>query len=232
MVQLGGTRLRHEIDRVPLWRGNHVGVKQLCEDMARYLYLPRLRDDDVLLGAVRDGLERLTWQDETFAFAEAWDEPRGRYNGLRAGQPGRVILDAESLVVQSESAAAQMEADRASTTPTGSATDSDRRVGPGTSSTTGGPGPTSGSGTVIGPSVPQLRRFHGSVKLDPVRLGRDAARIAEEVVQHLSSIVGAEVQVTLDVQVELPERASEKLVRDVTENCRTLKFVDFGFEET
>ena len=67
--------------------------------------------------------------------------------------------------------------------------------------------------------------------LDARRLGRDASRIAEEVVQHLSSIVGADVQVTLDIQAALPENASDKLVRDVTENCRTLKFTDFGFEE-
>jgi hypothetical protein len=40
------------------------------------------------------------------------------------------------------------------------------------------------------------------------------------------------VQVTLDIQVELPENASDKLARDVTENCRTLKFDDYGFEES
>ena len=39
-----GTLLRMELDRVPLWRGNHVAVKQLAEDFARYLYLPRLKD--------------------------------------------------------------------------------------------------------------------------------------------------------------------------------------------
>jgi hypothetical protein len=32
--------------------------------------------------------------------------------------------------------------------------------------------------------------------------------------------------------IELPQSASDKLVRDVTENCRTLKFDDYGFEET
>ena len=103
--QMGGVRLRTELDRIPLWTGNHVGIKQLCEYMARYLYLPRVRDEDVILAAVRDGLERLTWQDETFAYAEGWDEPRNRYKGLRAGQPGRVVLDSESLVVRPEIAA-------------------------------------------------------------------------------------------------------------------------------
>ena len=50
--------------------------------------------------------------------------------------------------------------------------------------------------------------------------------------QHLTGIVGSQVQVTLDIQVELPANASDKLVRDVTENCRTLKFQVYGFEES
>ena len=51
LLQLGGIRLRHELDRIPLWRGNHVHLKELTEDFARYLYLPRLRDENVLVGS-------------------------------------------------------------------------------------------------------------------------------------------------------------------------------------
>ncbi len=76
-----------------------------------------------------------------------------------------------------------------------------------------------------------MRRFHASAELDPVRLGRDASRIAEEVVQHLASVAGGTVTVTLEIQANLPDGAPEKLVRDVTENCRTLRFTSFGFEE-
>ena len=47
-----GSLLRMELDRVPLWRGNHVAVKQLADDFARYLYLPRLRDNSVLAEAI------------------------------------------------------------------------------------------------------------------------------------------------------------------------------------
>ena len=50
--------------------------------------------------------------------------------------------------------------------------------------------------------------------------------------QHLQGIVGANVEITLEIQADLPEGASEKLVRDVTENCRTLKFDTYGFEES
>src|SRR5206468_1224760 len=93
LVQLGAIRLRHELDQVPLWRGDHVSIKQLVEDMARYLYLPRLRAEDVLLAAIRDGVECLTWQAETFAYAEGWDEVRRRYKGLKTGPSTRVLAD-------------------------------------------------------------------------------------------------------------------------------------------
>jgi hypothetical protein len=39
------------------------------------------------------------------------------------------------------------------------------------------------------------------------------------------------VRITLEIEAELSDGASEKLVRDVTENCRTLKFNSYGFEE-
>jgi hypothetical protein len=50
------SRLRLELDQVPLWRGDHVAIKQLVEDFARYIYLPRLKESSVLLGAIRGGL--------------------------------------------------------------------------------------------------------------------------------------------------------------------------------
>ena len=53
----------------------------------------------------------------------------------------------------------------------------------------------------------------------------------EEVVQHLTSIVDAEVSVTLEIQAYVPEGASPEIVRTITENCRTLRFTDHGFEE-
>lgn len=232
MFELGGVRLKLELDRVPLWRGNHVSLRQLCEDMARYLYLPRLRDDDVLLAAVRDGVERLTWASETFAYAERFDEATGRYVGLKAGHPVRLVVDGDSVLVKPDVAEKQRQEDAAKAAET-----SAKATPPGEPVTPGeiGNRPDSTGPGVVVPSTPRekvLNRFHGSVPLDPIRLGRDASRIAEEVVQHLSGIVGSDVKVTLEIQAELPEGANEKLVRDVTENCRTLKFRDYGFEES
>jgi hypothetical protein len=76
-----------------------------------------------------------------------------------------------------------------------------------------------------------MRRFHGSVSLDPERLGRDAGRIAEEIVQYLTTLPDALVRVTIEIDAHLPGGASEDVVRTVTENARTLKFTDLGFEQ-
>jgi hypothetical protein len=35
ITSMAGTRLRMELDRIPLWRGDHVSVKQLAEDFGR-----------------------------------------------------------------------------------------------------------------------------------------------------------------------------------------------------
>src|SRR6202011_3427984 len=79
ITQYAGTLLRREMDRIPLWRGNHVGIKDLADYFARYVYLPRLKNTEVLLGAIREGVQSLVWQHETFAYADGWDVERNRY---------------------------------------------------------------------------------------------------------------------------------------------------------
>ena len=63
-------------------------------------------------------------------------------------------------------------------------------------------------------------------------MGRDASQIADEVIAHLSGIVGADVTVTLEIHAEIPDGAPETVVRTVTENSQTLKFESHGFEES
>jgi hypothetical protein len=60
---------------------------------------------------------------------------------------------------------------------------------------------------------------------------RDATAVIEEVAQHLSGLLGSKVEITMEIHAELPEGVPEHIVRTVTENCRTLKFTNYGFEE-
>ncbi len=221
-----GSLLRLELDRVPLWRGNHVAVKQLADDFARYLYLPRLRDSDVLAEAISDGLGLISWMQDSFAYADGWDEENQRYRGLQAARRIRVSLDGGGLLVKPDVAHAQLaqqEARATETTSSESSTNESRKPGEER---------TDGRQSVERPEPPRARRFHGAVTLNPVRLGRDAADMANEVVQHLMKLPGARVEVTLEIQAEIPNGAPDDVVRTVSENCRTLKFATFDFEES
>src|SRR5437764_236522 len=83
--------------RTRLWEGNHVSIKDLWDNYAQYLYLPRLRDSGVLVEAIRDGIASLMWNPETFAYAERFDEATSRYEGLRAGQQAGVVMNTSSV---------------------------------------------------------------------------------------------------------------------------------------
>jgi len=112
-----GTLLRRELDRIPLWRSNHVNTKELADYFARYVYLPRLRNTEVLLAAIRDGAQSMWWERETFAYADSWDAERSRYLGLKAGQHVQVVLNANSVLVKPEVAAAQIAAENVALSP-------------------------------------------------------------------------------------------------------------------
>jgi phosphatidylserine decarboxylase len=230
VLSLGSTILRKHLDAVPLWRGDHVAVKQLVEDFARYLYLPRVAGPEVLVQAIRDGVALLTWQADTFAYAESHDDGAGRYPGLRGGQVVALSAEGTGLLVKPGVAQRQLDAEAPAATSGGAV-----RGDLGADAAAAGAGATvSGSGGAAGPATaptaPLPRRFHGTVRLDAARVGRDASRIADEVIAHLAGQVGAEVTVTLEVEAKLPGGASDQIVRTVTENSRTLKFTSHGFE--
>ena len=221
------TRLRMELDRVPLWRGDHVSIKQIVEDFAQYLYLPRVADPTVLLQSMNDGVALLTWEHDAFALADSFDDEAKRYRGLRGGQVVSLSdADAPDLLVKPDVARRQLDAEKPQ--PGGGET---LHLGPGGEDpdSSGGPGP--GVRPPDTPPATQPTRFHGTVPLDSTRVGRDASRIADEVISHLSGLVGAKVTVTLEIHAEMPSGAPDHVVRTVTENSRTLKFTNQGFEK-
>ena len=231
LTGFAATRLRMELDRVPLWRGDHVPIKQLIEDFARYLYLPRLKEAQVLFQSISDGLALLTWEKDSFAFAESCDESSGRYRGLRCGQMVAVSSDnLTSVLVKPDIARKQFDAE-AATAPASPTTGSDTagtKIN-GRAGGVGGSEPGAPNGSPSTPSRP--KRFYGTVTLDATRVGRDAGRIADEVIAHLSGLLGSSVRVTLEIEAIVSGGVPENVVRTVTENSRTLRFTSQGFED-
>ena len=231
-----GPRLRLDIDRVPLWRGDHVGVAQLWEDFTQYLYLPRLRHRSVLEEAVRDGVASLAWRADGFAYADAagsetvdgdGSEIGGsggsacRYIGLRAGQ-ALAALAPSGLVVRPDVAAAQLAAQRAETI-----SDPERpgQDGAGDGDRKGGDEPVPEPTGVALPT-----RYWGRITLDSLRWTRAAADIADAIVNQLARADGASVEITIEVEGTAPEGFDEATQRTVSENAATLRFSAGEFE--
>ena len=208
-------------------------VKQLAKDFACYLYLPRLQTTAVLTEAIVEGVRFLTWAHDAFAYAESYDEAAGRYRGLKGGQMVHIASDAPvGLIVKPERALRQLDEEtRHKETAVGGGNgrepSGDGGRGPGRDKGTGCEGDAKTGGAQ---PRPQPKRFHGTVRLDPGRTGRDAGKVGEEVLAHRVGLPGAAVTVTLEISARIPEGASEHLVRILTENCRTLKFDAQGFE--
>lgn len=233
-----GNRLQMEVLRDYLWReANHVDLKSIWDYMAQYVYLPRLKNAEVLVNAVQTGLSTLLWQQEAFAYADGFDESTQRYLGLKAGEYITPVLSHQALVVKPDVAQRQFDADelerrRQEATHLNNI-GSDQLPQP--ADTTGGE-----SRQVIkvsepnlpNSSVKQLSRFFGSVELDPMRYQRDFEQIAEAVLQHLSGQVSASVKIRLEIEATSSSGFSEQIVRTVNENCNTLKFNTSEFEES
>jgi hypothetical protein len=211
------SRLKMELDRVLWGSSNHVSIKQLVEYFTRYLYLPRLKDPEVLLGAIRDGLSLVTWHKDSFAYADSYDEAAGRYAGLRGGQQVSIVdADAPGLLVKPDVARKQLDKEKTEPAATEKSEEAGDHENP----------------PELPPPVPlKPKRYHGTVELDPERVGRDAGQIADEVISHLAGLVGANLTVTLEIEAEIPNGAPDNVVRTVTENARTLKFKNQGFEK-
>ncbi len=212
-----GICLRIELDRIPLWRDDHVTVRQIIDDFARYPYLPRMKDPTVLLKAVIDGVNLLTWLTDSFAYADKFDDQIGRYLGLRTGQHlSQLDENSSGFIVKSKVADRQLKKElKTPSSPTGNPPVSQ---------------PVSPTSPIESPKI-KPTRFHGTVALDSIRTGSEAGRIAEEVISHLAGLVGAKVTVKLDIDAEIPDGTPDQIVRTVNENSKTLKFSHFGFEK-
>ncbi len=237
IVELGGVPLRMELDKY-LWRDrDYLSIKQLWDYFARYIYLSRLKDQQVLLGAIKQGVGTLAG--DTFAYAQSFDGATGRYLGLATNQIVSPILDGSSVIVKPAAAQRQIDADGAAEQAKKA-----RQPEPGGSYgvPTEPPQPANGvreSGAALAerPAAAPAerartpRRYHGSVETGSQRLGVFAGNIANEIVQHLALLPGAEVTITIEIQATVPDGVPDNVVRTVAENSRTLHFSSSSFEE-
>jgi hypothetical protein len=211
-----------DLDKI-LWKDgpDHIPVKQLWSYFSQHVYLPRLKDESVLLEAISDGMSRMLWLDEGFGFADEWDEDRQRYIGLHVGPESRMVANAitNGMVVKASAVQAQLELEAAAAGEPG----------------TYGNGTTTEPGVINDPpepAAPKYTSFHGTKRVSADRLSVEAVSIGEEIVKHLQGLIGADVEISIDISARIPDGIPDDIIKIVTENASTLRFdPDSGFEE-
>jgi hypothetical protein len=218
-----------------------VTVGELAPWFATCLELPRVTGRATLEKAVLDGASMLL-PDDTFATAETFDADSGRYLGLRIGGGGNISITSNTCLVKVGVARKQQEEDAAKVSdapvPPGGGESGGTYGSGGESGSSGVPGGDTGTGPAdpsnggapVPVAAPKLNHFSGSVALGGTRVGRDAGKIADEVLSHLVALPGAKVTVTMEIEVKVPGGVESDIVRIVTENANSLKFSHAGFE--
>ena len=143
------------------------------------------------------------------------------------------MLDGSLLVIDPHAAAAYAEAQRAAAEADKPAT-SEPTVPPVSGSDTAGicePGIASYRPTGSAAPPTAKRHFYGTIDLDPIMAKMQFADLVDAVVLQFTAQAGVQVKIAIEIQAESPTGFSEKLQRDVRENCHVLHFQQAEFEE-
>ncbi|HEX2957533.1 MAG TPA: hypothetical protein VHO70_11920, partial [Chitinispirillaceae bacterium] len=228
--------LKNLLDRFYFTKGKvEIEECDLWGDMCEYLYMPKLKDQGVLVQTIAMGLH------STEYFAHAAGKEEDKYIEFCFGKGTLIRLEAGSLIIERSVAEAYAkaleEATRAATStsnPVGNATsfgwgDAGNKANdtkPGFSGTN----ETSTSNTDTKPAPIKRTHFYGMVDLDPLLAKARFNDIYEEIVQRFTEQLGTSVTINIEITADKPDGFSDSTVRAVSENSRTLKFKNSEFE--
>ena len=218
------------------WEPGHVSVGALWGFYAQYPYLTRMKNREVFVSAIRDVVAQFTWESEGFALADAFDSSTGRYAGLvipDAGAVAGAITDATLLVNPAVALAQTPPVTQELCRKCGQIAhegDCSPDVTPlATCALCGHPAHEGSCATA--PVTVSNTRYFGTYEIDAERYGRDLTRLSQEILQHLASLDGVDLDITVEIQARRPEGFADDKVRVILENARALKFKQSGFEQ-
>lgn len=222
LIELGPSRLDRDLQKY-IWNDQpRLSLKDLREYLNRYIYLPRIKNQDVLVKAVHAAVSGML--PGPFAYAERWDEKSDTYLGLAIDRAANavVVIDNDSVIVKPEVADAHRPAP----------------VQPGSGDTLPGIGDRTPApdehpadrAPVAPPAEKKPTRFSGAVMISPERPARDIHQIVEAIVEQLTTLPGSEVKLRLEIDAEVPSGLDRAKVRTLIENANTLGFMEKSVE--
>ena len=220
-AEIGPANLMQSL--APIWPSDrpHLSIEDIRDWFASYVYLPRLRDDATLDGALQRLVENLA---DPYAYASGFDEESGAYEGVmdgRALMPGHFK---SGLLVRREA----IPAARPHSEPP--------RPG-GQEATAPIPIPPSpeDDGEATPTPEPRPKRFFASLEINPERAGLDVARIMDGLLVELTRAPGSNLRLHLEIEGVAGDHGyTEDVVDTVKANARDLRLdgASLGFEET
>ena len=185
-----------------------VGAAAFWEDTLKYLFLPRLKTRDVLAAVVRSGS---TGKDY---FGTADNQVGDKYQGFQFGDAGAALHDTLLLI--------EPDAAREYAKKTKVIVEVEPPEGPKPDPADAGEKPQKqGSGPT---PTAKPKSFHGSVDVPAATAKTRLIQISDEVLTILGLDKDATIRVTVEIEADFPNGASDTIRRGVSENATQLGF--------
>ncbi len=201
------------------WKNGKTSVRatDYWEDSLKYLYFPRLRKRGTFDEVLSNGAASRDF------FATAQGYTQDKFEGFLFGEGGILINDT-LLLIEPEAAKQYVNAikERTEVVPAERETTSRGDTKSQKDQPTSPSSELRDSAPLREKSPP--RSFRGSVEVNAALAKSKLHKIAEEVIELLTSDPNATVRITLEIDAEFPRGASDTIKRAVSENAQNLKF--------
>ena len=214
-IRQAAVTIRLAINKVPqIWKDGYVTLGELWCLYCQYPYMPRLRDRKVLEEGILD--LPMIWQTDAFALATGVDDTSGRYIGLWIPEDANSAPSpTDSLLLVRPDVAVEQRESEEPPTPV------PPEPAPGPK-----PPPPPGPVDIVFPT-----RFYGVKTLSSDKIALEFRSIADEIIANLRD-QGINLTVKIEIEATDTTGFDESKIRAVSENAKTLKFDQSGFEST
>lgn len=202
-----------------------VSALDIWQKFCYYLYLPRLRDDNVLRNTLIAGANSRDF------FGFAYGKSENRYTGFQYGSASSPILDNTLLLVAPDTAVAVEKSLRDEEAARLAATTAQSGNGDTPSTTVETPSTTDGDKQLT-PTPPKKsikKIFFGTVELNPMQPKPQFSDVVDEIVMLLNT-ANVRLKISVEIEAESSNGFDENIQRAVRENCNQLRFKNAEFE--
>lgn len=217
-IRQAAVNVRLAINKVPqIWKDGHVTLGALWALYCQYPYMPRLRDRKVLQDGVLD--LPMIWQTDAFGLATGVDGATGRYIGLWIPTDTNAAPSASDglLLVRPDVAVKQRDEETPSDEPADAPQQETK------------PSIPADSPKVDVAFPPSKTRFYGVKTLSSDKIALDFKNVADEIIANLRD-QGIDLVVKIEIEAVDVNGFDENRIRTLSENAKTLKFDQSGFE--